>query len=70
MVTLLPTLAGFSLYWSGRLIESDGMTRFFMPFLIEMTALVLMNKLLPRTGVRLGGGAGGRHWRRRWCWRR
>ncbi len=51
MVTLLPTLAGFSLYWSGRLIESDGVSRFFMPFLIEMTALVLMNKLLPRTNV-------------------
>ncbi len=54
MVTLLPTLAGFSLYWSGRLIESDGFSRFFMPFLIEMTALVLMNKLLPRSLV---------HWR-------
>lgn len=51
MVTLLPTLAGFSLYWSGRLIESDGFSRFFMPFLIEMTALVLMNKLLPRSNV-------------------
>ncbi len=52
MVTLLPTLAGFSLYWSGRLINSDGASKFFMPFLIELTALVLMNKLLPRTNVR------------------
>jgi membrane protein len=51
MVTLLPTLAGFSLYWSGRLIESDAMTRFFTPFLIELLALVLMNKLLPRANV-------------------
>jgi len=51
MVTLLPTLAGFSLYWSGRLIESGGFSRFFMPFLIELSALVLMNKLLPRSIV-------------------
>lgn len=51
MVTLLPTLAGFSLYWSGRLIESGGFTRFLMPFLIELMALVLMNKLLPRSTV-------------------
>src|SRR6185312_3805708 len=51
MVTLLPTLAGFSLYWSGRLIESGGFTRFLMPFLIELSALVLMNKLLPRSIV-------------------
>lgn len=51
MVTLLPTLAGFSLYWSGRLIESDGFSRFLMPFVIELTALVLMNKLLPRANV-------------------
>jgi membrane protein len=51
MVTLLPTLAGFSLYWSGRLIDSDAFSKFFMPFLIELTALVLMNKLLPRTNV-------------------
>jgi membrane protein len=51
MVTLLPTLAGFSLYWSGRLINSDGMTRFFAPLLIELLALLLMNKLLPRAFV-------------------
>src|SRR5439155_9437206 len=28
-----------------------GFTRFLMPFVIELTALVLMNKLLPRTNV-------------------
>jgi membrane protein len=59
MVTLLPTLAGFSLYWSGRLIESGGFSRFFMPFLIEMTALVLMNKLLPRANVRWSAALAG-----------
>jgi membrane protein len=59
MVTLLPTLAGFSLYWSGRLIESDGISRFVMPFLIEMTALVLMNKLLPRSNVRWSAALAG-----------
>jgi membrane protein len=59
MVTLLPTLAGFSLYWSGRLINSDGVSKFFMPFLIELTALVLMNKLLPRTNVRWSAALSG-----------
>jgi membrane protein len=59
MVTLLPTLAGFSLYWSGRLINSDGFSKFFMPFLIELTALVLMNKLLPRTNVRWSAALSG-----------
>jgi membrane protein len=51
MVTLLPTLAGFSLYWSGRLIESGSVTRFIAPLLIEILALALMNKLLPRANV-------------------
>ncbi len=31
MVTLLPTLAGFSLYWSGRLVESSAASRFLAP---------------------------------------
>ena len=31
--------------------ESGGFTRFLMPFLIELSALVLMNKLLPRSIV-------------------
>jgi membrane protein len=55
MVTLLPTMAGFSLYWSGRLIEADAATRFFGPFFIQFVALTLMNKLLPRTNVNWGG---------------
>jgi len=59
MVTLLPTLAGFSLYWSGRLISADGMTRFFAPFMIELVGLVLMNKLLPRTNVDWSAAAAG-----------
>ena len=54
MVTLLPTLAGFSLYWSGRLVTAGAASRFFAPLLIEFTALVLMNKLLPRTNVNWG----------------
>jgi membrane protein len=59
MVMLLPTLAGFSLYWSGRLIESDAMTRFFAPFMIELLALMMMNKLLPRTDVDWWAAAAG-----------
>ena len=59
MVTLLPTLAGFSLYWSGRLISADGMTRFFAPFMIELTGLILMNKLLPRTNVNWSAATAG-----------
>ena len=52
MVTLLPTLATFSLYWSGKLIGSSAVSRFLVPFCIQILALVLMNKLLPRTQVR------------------
>jgi YihY family inner membrane protein len=51
MVTLLPTLAGFSLYWSGKLVESSGASRFFAPLFIQLVALTLMNKLLPRAPV-------------------
>jgi membrane protein len=51
MLTLLPTLAGFSLYWSGRLVESSAATRFLAPLLIQLLALAFMNKLLPRTQV-------------------
>jgi membrane protein len=51
MVTLLPTLAGFSLYWSGRLVGSSTLTRFAGPFVIQLAGLVFMNKLLPRTQV-------------------
>jgi membrane protein len=52
MVTFLPALAASSLYWSGKLVESGSFSRFFMPFLIELLALTLMNWLLPRAGVR------------------
>ena len=54
MVTLLPVLAGFSLYWSGVLIESGSVSRFVMPALIQLAALTFMNKLLPRTNVNWG----------------
>jgi membrane protein len=59
MVTLLPTLAGFSLYWSGRLVNSDAMTRFFAPFMLELLGLMMMNKLLPRTNVDWSAAAAG-----------
>jgi membrane protein len=51
MVTLLPTLAGFSLYWSGRLVGASAAARFLGPLFIQLVALALMNKLLPRTQV-------------------
>jgi len=54
MVTLLPLLAGFSLYWSGRLVTAGAASRFFAPLLVQFLALVLMNKLLPRTNVNWG----------------
>jgi membrane protein len=54
MVTLLPTLAGFSLYWSGRLVTAGTASRFFAPLLVQFVALVLMNKLLPRANVNWG----------------
>ena len=44
MVTFLPALAASSLYWSGKLIESSSFSRFFMPFLIQLVALSLMNR--------------------------
>jgi membrane protein len=51
MLTLLPVFAGASLYWSGRLVESTAALQFLAPLLIEVAALVLMNKFLPRTTV-------------------
>ncbi len=51
MLTLLPTLMGASLYWSGKLIEANAGSRFFGPLFIELGALAFMNKLLPRTSV-------------------
>ena len=52
MVTFLPALAGTSLYWSGKLIESGSFSRFIMPFLIQFLGLTLMNWLLPRAPVK------------------
>jgi membrane protein len=54
MVTLLPSLAAFSLYWSGKLVESGSVSRFIMPALIQVMALTFMNKLLPRANVNWG----------------
>jgi len=54
MVTLLPTLAGFSLYWSGKLVESAAVARFLAPVGIQVVGLALMNKLLPRAPVSWG----------------
>ena len=54
MVTLLPSAAAFSLYWSGRLVESGSVSRFIMPALIQLAALTFMNKLLPRANVNWG----------------
>jgi membrane protein len=52
LVTLLPVLATLYLYWSGRLISSGPLARFFGPFAIQFVALLLTNKLLPHTTVR------------------
>jgi membrane protein len=54
MVTLLPALAGASLYLSGKLVESGPVSRFIMPALIQLSALTFMNKLLPRANVNWG----------------
>src|SRR4029079_16223208 len=43
MLTLLPTFAGFSLYWSGKLVESSAASRFLAPLLIQLAALAFMN---------------------------
>src|SRR4029077_15755794 len=59
MVTLLPTLAGFWLSWSGRLVEPGGATRFLMRLLIEILGLVFMNKLLPRAEVKWAAAVAG-----------
>jgi membrane protein len=54
MLTLLPVLAGFSLYWSGKLVEANAASRFLAPLFIQLVAFVFMNKLLPRTAVNWG----------------
>lgn len=52
MLTLLPALAGFSLYQSGKLLTGTTTARFLAPLAIQLGALLFMNKLLPRTNVR------------------
>jgi membrane protein len=51
MLTLLPVLAGASLYWSGKLVESSAASRFLAPLVIQFAGLFFMNWLLPRTSV-------------------
>ena len=52
VVTLLPVLAGAYLYWSGRLIVSGPLARFFGPLTIQFGGLFLVNWLLPNIRVR------------------
>ena len=52
VVTLLPVLAGAHLYWSGRLIGSGHLARFFGPLSIQFGALFLINWMLPNIRVR------------------
>jgi membrane protein len=52
VVTLLPVLAGAYLYWSGRLIGSGPLARFFAPLSIQFGALFLINWMLPNIRVR------------------
>jgi membrane protein len=52
VVTLLPVLAGAYLYWSGRLIGSGHLARFFAPLSIQFGALFLINWMLPNIRVR------------------
>lgn len=51
LVTLLPVLAGFYLYWSGKLMASGPAAQVFGPLLIQFVGLFLTNKLLPVTHV-------------------
>lgn len=51
LVTLLPLLAGFSLYWSGKLVGSSATAQVGVPLLFQFVALLLTNKLLPYTNV-------------------
>jgi membrane protein len=52
VATLVPVLAGVYLYWSGQLIGSGPVARFFGPLLIQFVGLFLLNWLLPNIGVR------------------
>jgi membrane protein len=59
VVTLLPVLAGVYLYWSGRLIGSGHLARFFGPLSIQFGALFLINWLLPNIRVRFQAAVAG-----------
>ena len=59
VVTLLPVLAGAHLYWSGRLIGSGQLARFFGPLSIQFGALFLINWLLPNIRVRFHAAVAG-----------
>jgi len=59
LLTLLPALASASLYWSGRLTGAAFWAQFLAPLLLEGTALLLFNKLLPYTLVRWKVAAAG-----------
>jgi membrane protein len=59
VVTLLPVLAGAYLYWSGRLIGSGQLARFFGPLSIQFGALFLINWLLPNIRVRFHAAVAG-----------
>lgn len=52
LVTLLPVLAGVSLYWSGKYLDSGGWLSLGAPLAVQFMALFLMQKLLPSTYVR------------------
>jgi membrane protein len=52
LVTLLPVLAGVSLYFSGKLVGSNRVAQILGPLALQFTALFLTNKLLPNIHVR------------------
>ena len=65
MVTLLPTLAAFSLYWSGKLVESGGVSRFITPMLIQLVGADVHEQAAAARQRQLGRGDPGRRWSRR-----
>ena len=67
MVTLLPSLAAFSLYWSGKLIESGSVSRFIMPALIQLAGADVHEQAPAAHERQLGRGDPGRRWSRRSC---
>jgi len=59
LVTLLPALAGASLYWTGRIIGESASSAISIPLLIQFVSLFLTNKLLPNTSVRWSAALAG-----------